>query len=100
MPHLGSFRKGWQSENLARFILYKFSFVAHPSTVADDVGSDFFCTLFEVHREGRHDYLLPKNSFAIQVKSSVGKIDVTDKLLTFLAGSYHSVITQVISLGT
>ena len=80
MPHLGSFRKGWQSENLARFILYKFSFVAHPSTVADDIGSDFFCTLFEVHREARYDYLLPKNSFAIQVKSNADKVDVTDKL--------------------
>lgn len=80
MSHLGSFRKGWEGENLARFILYKFSFVAHPSTVADDVGSDFFCTLFEVNREGRHDYLLPRNSFAIQVKSSADRFDVSDKL--------------------
>jgi hypothetical protein len=80
MPHLGSFRKGWQSENLARFILYKFSFVAHPTTVADDVGSDFFCTLFEVQREGRSDYLLPRNSFALQVKSNTDNVDVTDKL--------------------
>jgi hypothetical protein len=80
MPHLGSFRKGWQSENLARFILYKFSFVAHPTTIADDVGSDFFCTLFEVQREGRNDYLLPRNSFALQVKSKADNIDVTGKL--------------------
>lgn len=80
MPHLGSFRKGWQSENLARFMLYKFSFVAHPTTIADDVGSDFFCTLFEVQREGRNDYLLPRNSFALQVKSNADNIDVTSKL--------------------
>lgn len=77
---LGSFRKGWQSENLARFILYKFSFVAHPSTIADDVGSDFFCTLFQIHRESGREYLLPRNSFAIQVKSDTDGIDVSNKL--------------------
>ena len=80
MPHLGSFRKGWENENLAKFILYKFCFVAHPSTVADDIGSDFFCTLFETRREDGHDYLLPRNSFAIQVKSNTDNIDITDKL--------------------
>jgi hypothetical protein len=29
------FRKGWQSEHIAKFILSQFSFVAEPSTVAD-----------------------------------------------------------------
>jgi hypothetical protein len=77
---LGSFRKGWQSENLARFILYKFSFVAHPSTVADDVGSDFFCTLFQIRRDGGREYLLPRNSFAIQIKSTIDTFDVSNKL--------------------
>ncbi len=80
MPHLGSFRKGWESENLARFILSKFSFIAHPSTISDDIGSDFFCTLFQIQREDSHDYLIPKNSFAIQIKSNTNKFDVSDKL--------------------
>lgn len=66
MAHIYSFRKGWQSEHLAKFILSKFSFVAEPSTVSDDVGSDFFCTLFKIEDK---KYLLPQNSFAIQIKS-------------------------------
>lgn len=61
MSYLASFRKGWESENLARFILSRFAFVAHPSTVSDDIGSDFFCTLFEVKREKKHDYLSPSS---------------------------------------
>ena len=77
---LGSFRKGWESENLARFILYKFSFVAQPSTVADDIGSDFYCTLFETQEEGGHDYLIPRNAFAIQIKSDTKNLDVSNKL--------------------
>jgi len=80
MPQLGSFRKGWESENLARFILSKFSFVAQPFTVSDDIGSDFFCTLFKTRKEGRHRYLIPKNSFAIQIKSNMDNLDVSNKL--------------------
>ncbi len=80
MPHLYSFRKGWENENLARFILSKFSFVAHPSTVSDDIGMDFFCTLFQIQKKGNHDYLTPKNSFAIQIKSDTANIDVSSKL--------------------
>lgn len=80
MPHLASFRMGWQNENLSRFILSKFSFVAHPTTVSDDIGSDFFCTLFHVQRENGHDYLIPKNSFAIQIKSNTDTFEVTNKM--------------------
>lgn len=80
MSHLASFRKGWESENLARFILYKFSFIAHPATVSDDIGSDYFCTLFHIHKEGRHDYLIPKNSFGIQIKSDTKDLDATNKI--------------------
>ncbi len=80
MPHLASFRKGWESENLARFLLSKISFVAHPATVSDDVGSDFFCTLFEIERKRGHAYLLPKNSFAIQIKSTDKTLDFSDKV--------------------
>lgn len=78
MPHLASFRKGWESENLARFLLSKFSFVSHPATVSDDIGSDF-CTLFQIHVEDGRDYLIPRNSFAIQIKSDDKTIDFSNK---------------------
>ncbi len=80
MPHLASFRKGWESENLARFILSKFAFIANPSTVADDVGSDYMCTLFRIKTIDKHDYLIPKNSFAIQIKSNKENFDFTNQL--------------------
>ncbi len=93
MPHLYSFRKGWTDENLARYILSKFSFVANPSTVSDDIGSDFFCTLFQIQRKDRHDYLIPKNSFAIQIKGNTEGLDLSQKIqylseleLPFLVG--------------
>ncbi|MBY8992760.1 MAG: hypothetical protein KGD58_18600 [Candidatus Lokiarchaeota archaeon] len=80
MPHLASFRRGWESENLARFILYKFSFIANPSTVSDDIGIDFFCTLFQRQVKDNREYLIPRNSFAIQIKSNTDRLDFTNKL--------------------
>lgn len=77
MSHLLKFRKGWQSEHIAKFILSKFSFIAEPSTVADDLGTDFFCTLFKIQMG---EYLVPQNSFAIQIKSDNKNIDITKKL--------------------
>jgi len=77
VTHLGTFRKGWENEHLASFLLSRISFVANPITVADDIGSDFFCTLFEA-KEGAH--LLPRNSFAIQIKSSKSAFEVTNKI--------------------
>ena len=68
MAHLASFREGWKNENLARFILSKIAFITHPATISDDIGSDFFCTLFQTRAENGHDYLVPKNTFAIQIK--------------------------------
>ena len=65
MAYLKSFREGWRTEHLARFILSKFAFVAQPISISDDIGSDFICTLFE----NREKYLFPTNSFAIQIKS-------------------------------
>lgn len=79
MPHLYKFRKGWQSEGLASFLLSHFAFIAKPSTVADDVGSDFYCTLFKKDTAGSNHYLIPRNSFAIQIKSSTTSIDLSDK---------------------
>jgi hypothetical protein len=77
VAHLAKFRKGWKNENLASFLLSRISFVAHPVTVADDVGSDFFCTLFE-NPKARE--LFPRGSFAIQIKSSKGPIKATNKI--------------------
>jgi hypothetical protein len=77
--HLHSFRKGWQNEHLARYILSKFSFVAEPSNISDDLGSDFFCTLFKIKIQDKN-YLNSKNSFAIQIKSNKNTIDITNKI--------------------
>lgn len=77
MPHLGKLHKGWENEHLASFLLSRISFVANPVTVGDDVGSDFFCTLFEVSEA---DQLFPRNSLAIQIKSSKDPVDATSKI--------------------
>jgi len=80
MPHLASFKSGWESENLARFILCKFSFIANPASVSDDIGIDFFCTLFQRRLINTKEFLIPRNSFAIQIKSNTNKLDFTDKV--------------------
>lgn len=77
MYHLYKFRKGWQSEHLAKYILSKFSFIAEPSTISDDLGSDFFCTFFDVIKRGE---LLPRFSFSIQIKSNKRRFDITNKI--------------------
>ncbi len=73
-------RLGWENEHLATFLLSQISFVAHPITVADDIGSDFFCTIFERRVKNGLESLFPKNSFAIQVKSNLQKIPATNKI--------------------
>ena len=77
--HLASFRKGWQSENLARYILSNFAFISQPSTIADDLGSDFFCTIFEAIPYNKNEALVPKESFAIQIKSNKRPFNLTGK---------------------
>ncbi len=77
--HLASFRKGWQSENLARYILSNFAFISQPSTIADDLGSDFFCTIFDTIPNGNNNSLVPKESFAIQIKSNSRSFSITGK---------------------
>jgi len=76
MHHLYKTRGGWEKEHLAKSILSKFSFLAEPSTIADDIGSDLLCTLFKI--EGKK-YLVPQNSFAIQIKSNEEEIEITNK---------------------
>jgi hypothetical protein len=81
MPHLLAPRKGWENERLASYLLSRFSFVAQPSTIADDLGSDFFCTMFEiVPGTSGMDSLRPLSSFAIQVKSSVELVSMDNKI--------------------
>src|SRR5713101_4280370 len=80
MPHLVIPRKGWENESLAAYLLSRFSFVARPTSIADDVGSDFFCTIFETRKVSDRDVLIPRNSFAIQVKSSPSEVLVENKI--------------------
>lgn len=80
MAQLHKFRKGWQSEHIARAILSQFSFLAHPAQVSDDLGMDFFCTLFTIEKSDNCDILIPKNSFAIQIKSSARQNDITNMI--------------------
>lgn len=80
MAHLAVIRRGWINEHLSAFLLSKVAFVAQPAKVGDDIGSDFLCTLFvRAVVEGR-DYLMPRSSFAIQVKSSGTSLDVSTQI--------------------
>jgi hypothetical protein len=76
MGHLIKFRKGWQCEHLAKFIISKFAFIAEPSNISDDLGSDFYCTIFDIQK----GQLMPQSSFSIQIKSNFKDIEVTNKL--------------------
>jgi hypothetical protein len=80
LAQLATPRKGWENEILAQYILSKFSFTQNPSTVSDDIGLDFICTLFEPEIINGNEFLFPKNSFAIQIKSSKRNIDITNKI--------------------
>lgn len=65
---------------MAEYILSRFSFVAKPSTVSDDLGTDLFCTLFRLEEKMGVDYPLPLSSFAIQIKSSDRPFDFTTNI--------------------
>lgn len=80
MAHLLTPRKGWENEKLASYLLSRFSFVAQPTSVADDLGSDFFCTIFEIQDHSGTDVLAPRSSFAIQVKSSTSEVSMDNKI--------------------
>src|SRR5262245_23710047 len=83
MPQLARTRVGWENEHLATFLLSQIAFVAQPVTISDDIGSDLICTVFESRSSGSNrggDLLFPRNSFAIQIKTSGGPIDATNKI--------------------
>lgn len=80
MPHLAVMRKGRENERLAAYLLSQIAFVAHPLAIADDIGSDFFCTLFEPAEKKGAQQLFPLNSFAIQIKSNRRAVSATKKI--------------------
>ena len=77
--HLYTPRVGWEGERLAHYLLSRFSFVAQPTSIADDVGSDFYCTIFEL-LESTPPMVEPRTSFAIQVKSNGQKVEAHNKI--------------------
>lgn len=101
MPPLGSFRLGWQSENVARCILYNICFLAQPVQSADDIGIDFFCTLFQTEPTENNTQLIPKNSFAIQIKSkdASNRVSLT-KYLPYLAALELPFFIGIVDRGT
>jgi hypothetical protein len=80
MSHLLTPRKGWENERLAEYLLSRFSFIAQPSSIADDLGSDFFCTVFKIIEMSGRSALIPRSSFAIQVKSSAVEVSADNKI--------------------
>jgi hypothetical protein len=79
MSHLYTVRTGWEAERLAHYLLSRFSFVAQPTTIADDVGSDFYCTIFDI-LNSTPPMVEPRTSFAIQVKSNGDRIKAHNKV--------------------
>jgi len=79
MSHLYTVRTGWEAERLAHYLLSRFSFVAQPTTIADDVGSDFYCTIFDI-LNSTPPMVEPRTSFAIQVKSNGDRIEAHNKV--------------------
>ena len=77
--HLYTPRVGWEGERLAHYLLSRFSFIAQPTSIADDVGSDFYCTIFDI-LDSTPPMVEPRTSFAIQVKSNALKIDAHNKV--------------------
>ena len=78
--HLANFRRGWENEHLATFLLSRIAFVASPVTVADDIGTDIFCTLFEAATHKDKAVFLPRSSIAVQIKSNKKPVDIAPKL--------------------
>jgi hypothetical protein len=76
MSQLSTPRRGWENENLAAYLLSSVAFISHPVSVADDVGVDFACTLFETDQA----MLVPRSTFVIQVKSSRKTVNVSKHL--------------------
>lgn len=70
MSHLSDTHIGWENEHLATFLLSRLAFVAQPVTVGDDLGVDFYCTLFTRETPKKKEQLFPKQAFSVQVKTN------------------------------
>jgi hypothetical protein len=77
---LAKTHKGWENEHLATFLLYRIAFVAGPIKVADDVGTDIFCTLYEHELRDGVEILAPRRSIAVQIKSTPDPVNVRPQL--------------------
>ncbi|MHB1341880.1 MAG: hypothetical protein ACYC77_08770 [Coriobacteriia bacterium] len=84
MP-LAATHPGWENENLATYLMSRLAFVASPVKIGDDVGTDLFCTLFEEVEGEKARLLVPRNSVAVQVKSSKGRLALAPWQLEYLA---------------
>ncbi len=78
--HLAHPHKGWENEHLATFLLSRVAFVSSPITVGDDIGTDLLCTLFEAATHNQKPVLLPRSSFAVQVKSNRNPVSISPQL--------------------
>lgn len=76
---------GWENEHLATYLLSRMAFVASPIKIGDDVGTDLFCTMFERIETEKAKLLVPRNSIAVQIKSSGGSVSLSPSQLEYLA---------------
>jgi hypothetical protein len=68
---------GWENEHFAAFLMSRIAFVASPMKVADDVGTDLFCTLHERRSPHNTPLLVPRNTIAVQIKSSSAVVNAS-----------------------
>lgn len=98
MSHQGSFREGWRAESLAYYIISKFAFLDKPSTIGDDIGIDFYCTLFKKEKIKNNINLRPtKFHFAIQVKSNKEQFELKPDQISNLYYIHHPYFVGVIN---
>ncbi len=97
MSQQGSFHEGWRSESLAYYILSKFAFIDKPSTIGDDIGIDFFGTIFKEDKQKFNTNLKPtKFQFAIQIKSNKQQFELKPDHITNLQNIHHPLLIGVI----
>ena len=98
MSHLDSFRKGWQSEALAYYIISQFAFLDKPSSIGDDIGIDFHCTLFnKKHDKNKTDLRPTKFKFAIQIKSNKQQFELKPDQLSYLYNIHYPYFIGVVN---
>lgn len=97
---LASTHKGWENEHLATFLLSRIAFVASPIKIADDVGTDIFCTLYEHQVRDGTRILTPRSSIAVQIKSNAAPFNIRPQLeyLSRLEVPYYVGVVDQIAL--